>query len=242
MLVHIVSSYIVRSHRLYCLRKIMKLQEFPWLMIETIFFLWNIPLSCTFSHWLEPSGWLFQLIKMVRWNHRPCEILWSLENPNSSKLRFFETTTPAINHQPSTTINHHQPPSTTINHHQPPSNHHQPLQVGHGRSQAAENKKVKGLNDVWMPPQMRSTNRNVGKLYTGNRSNGTCFDVSLRHDMYIYMNYLCNNVIWLIWFWITWSICSPIKYINYVYGFLKDVPLKQSGNTSGCVQFTQLAC
>jgi hypothetical protein len=46
----------------------------------------------------------------------------SLRNTLELKLRFFETTTPAINHQPSsTTINHHQPPSTTINHQQPPS-------------------------------------------------------------------------------------------------------------------------
>ena len=134
----------------------MKLQEFPWLMIETIFFLWNIPLSCTFSHWLEPSGWLFQLIKMVRWNHRPCEILWSLENPNSSKLRFFETTTPAINHQPSTTINHHQPPSTTINHHQPPSttiNHHQPpsTTINHSKSAMAAAKLLRTKKSrAWM--------------------------------------------------------------------------------------------
>ena len=198
MLVHIVSSYIVRSHRLY-------LRNSLWMFTEnneatgiSLIDDWNhvFPVKHSPQLYFQPLIVAIWLAVSIDQNGQMKSS--SLRNTLELKLRFFETTTPAINHQPSsTTINHHQPPSTTINHHQPPSttiNHHQPLQVGHGRSQAAENKKVKGLNDVWMPPQMRSTKRNFGLLYTGNRSNGTCFDVSLRHDIYIYDIYIYTYI------------------------------------------------
>ena len=98
-LVHLVSSCIVRSQRLY-------LRSNIWMFMENnavtgksliddwnqFFILWNIPFSCTI--------WPFRLITIVRWNRRPCEILRTLENPNSDSLKPLQPS--AINHQPST--------------------------------------------------------------------------------------------------------------------------------------------
>ena len=123
MLVHIVSSYIVRSHRLY-------LRNSLWMFTEnneatgiSLIDDWNhvFPVKHSPQLYFQPLIVAIWLAVSIDQNGQMKSS--SLRNTLELKLRFFETTTPAINHHqpPSTIINHHQPPSTTINPHQPPS-------------------------------------------------------------------------------------------------------------------------